>query len=54
MRSVLDVRPLPQPDDASCGPTCLHAVYRYFGEDVPLGRLRAAIPELPDGGTLAV
>lgn len=31
----LPVRILPQPDDETCGPTCLHAVYRYWGE--PLG-----------------
>ena len=24
-----------QPDDVSCGPTCLHAVYRYFGDELP-------------------
>ena len=25
-----------QPDDLTCGPTCLHAVYRYFGDDVSI------------------
>ena len=34
-RSVrLPVRTLPQPDETTCGPTCLHAVYRYWGETV--------------------
>jgi hypothetical protein len=23
-----------QPDDSTCGPTCLHAVYCYHGDDV--------------------
>ncbi len=40
----------PQPDDLTCGPTCLHAVYRYFGEDIPLERLIAEIPMLEEGG----
>ncbi len=22
---------LPQPDETTCGPTCLHAIYRYWG-----------------------
>ena len=33
-RLVLDMPG--QPDDSTCGPTCLHAVYRYHGDDVPL------------------
>jgi hypothetical protein len=45
---------LPQPDDTTCGPTCLHAVYRYFGEDVALSAVVAGVPQLEDGGTLAV
>ncbi len=45
---------LPQPDDATCGPTCLHAVYRYYGDDVELASLIAEIPSLEGGGTLAV
>lgn len=39
-----------QPDDETCGPTCLHAVYRYFGEELPLERLVAEIPMLDEGG----
>ena len=45
---------LPQPDDTTCGPTCLHAVYRYYGDRIPLSRVIAGIPPLPTGGTLAV
>lgn len=44
----------PQPDDASCGPTCLHALYRYWGDEVELARVIDEIPQLDDGGTLAV
>ena len=39
-----------QPDDLSCGPTCLHAVYRYFGDELSLERLIAEIPMLEEGG----
>ncbi len=45
---------LPQPDDFSCGPTCLHAVYRYYGDDASLPDVIREVPQLPDGGTLAV
>lgn len=45
---------LPQPDDVTCGPTCLHAVYRYYGEDVSLSQIIEETPTLPGGGTLSV
>ncbi|MBZ0274116.1 C39 family peptidase [bacterium] len=51
------VRPfsiLPQPDETSCGPTCLHAVYRHFGDDHPLTDITEEIRWLSSGGTLAV
>jgi hypothetical protein len=54
MESRLEFEIQPQPDDAACGPTCLQAVYRFFGDDVPLRELAAAIPQLDTGGTLAV
>ncbi len=44
----------PQPDDTTCGPTCLHAVYRYHGDDVSLDEVIASTGKLADGGTLAV
>ena len=43
-----------QPDDETCGPTCLHAVYRYFGDDLPLERVIEEVPKLDTGGTLGV
>jgi hypothetical protein len=27
-----------QPDGTTCGPTCLHAIYRYFDDAIPLNR----------------
>jgi hypothetical protein len=51
-RSAIEI--LPQPDDATCGPTCLHAVYRAYGDEIPLEQVIAEVPPLPDGGTLAI
>jgi hypothetical protein len=51
---ALDLAILSQPDDAACGPTCLHAVYRYFGDELPLDDVTAEVPRLAGGGTLAV
>jgi len=45
---------LPQPDDVTCGPTSLHAVYRHFGLQIPLAQLISEIDFLEEGGTLAV
>lgn len=50
----LDVAMLPQPDDVTCGPTCLHAVYDFLGKTEPLPRLIERVNSLKDGGTLAV
>jgi hypothetical protein len=43
-----------QPDTTTCGPTCLHAVYRHFGEEITLGRIIDEIQRLDHGGTLDV
>jgi len=45
---------LPQPDEITCGPTCLHALYRYYGDDLPLEQVITEVPMLEGGGTLAV
>jgi hypothetical protein len=50
----LELEVLRQPDDTTCGPTCLHAVYRYFGDETDLGSVVAEVEPLPGGGTLAV
>lgn len=51
-RLKLDI--LRQPDDFTCGPTCLHAVYRYFNDHQPLPKVIGEVPKLANGGTLAV
>ncbi len=45
---------LPQPNDVSCGPTCLHAVYNYFGETLDLNKVIKEVKQVKGGGTLAV
>ncbi len=54
METRLHLDMLPQPDDTTCGPTCLHALYDYHADPVPLGQVVREVPALPDGGTLAV
>ena len=44
----------PQPDDVTCGPTCLDAVYRFYGDTVGLEHLLREVAMTPTGGTLAV
>lgn len=53
-KKKLTLEILPQPDDSTCGPTCLHAVYRYYGDDVTLDHVIASTPTLEGGGTLGV
>jgi len=45
---------LSQPDAITCGPTCLHAVYRFYNDDEELSRLIKEVHSFEDGGTLAV
>jgi hypothetical protein len=50
----LPITILRQPDDTTCGPTCLHAVYNYYGEDISLDEVITDTETLQAGGTLAV
>lgn len=45
---------LPQPNDTTCGPTCLHGIYRYYGDSISLDQVVKEIPQFHDGGTLSV
>ncbi|MCS6832683.1 MAG: cysteine peptidase family C39 domain-containing protein, partial [Flammeovirgaceae bacterium] len=51
---LLDIKILPQPDDVTCGPTSLHAVYQYYGYHIELSQLIEETQTLENGGTLAV
>ncbi len=54
MKYRIQLQVLPQPDDSTCGPTCLQSVYRYLGRELPLQGLIDEVPTLDHGGTLAV
>jgi hypothetical protein len=43
-----------QPDEVTCGPTCLQALYRYYGDMIPLKEVILGVKQLKTGGTLAV
>lgn len=53
-RVRLPVEMLAQPDETTCGPTCLHAVNRYWGRQEPLVQVIARAGKLERGGTVAV
>lgn len=44
----------PQPDDTTCGPTCLHAIYEYYKDSITLDQVIQEIPQFKEGGTLSV
>lgn len=54
MERVLDFSILSQPDETTCGPSCLHAVYRYYGYDIGLDQVIQEVRNLEGGGTLDV
>lgn len=54
MENRLPYQILAQPDETTCGPTCLHSVYRYYGDELPLEQVIREVGALQEGGTLAV
>jgi hypothetical protein len=50
----LSVQRFLQPDDVSCGPTCLRKVFDYYGMSVGESDVLRALERNDDGGTLAV
>jgi hypothetical protein len=53
VHTELTLEILPQPTDETCGPSCLHAVYAFFGDALPLDRVIDEVTRLGTGGTLA-
>jgi hypothetical protein len=51
---ALEVPRFEQPDELTCGPTCLAAVYSYYGRRCTVEEVIEEIRRNPDGGTLAV
>ena len=43
-----------QPDEVTCGPTCLHALYQYYDDKISLPQVIREVKSLKNGGTLAV
>ena len=54
MDTLLDFDINKQPDNTTCGPTCLHAVYRYYNDSISLQEVISEVSLLEEGGTLAV
>jgi len=50
MRERLRFEIAAQPDEVTCGPTCLHGIYRYFGDDIPLDEVIGGVDMLSSGG----
>lgn len=53
MHTELTLEILAQPNDETCGPACLHAVYRFFEDPLPLEQVVEEVRLLGTGGTLA-
>lgn len=54
MTNLLELDMAAQPDNTTCGPTSLHAVYRYYNDNISLEQVIQEVVCLPGGGTLAV
>jgi len=54
LNTQLDFQITPQLDDTTCGPACLHAVYRYYGDSLAFEGVTQEVREVASGGTLAV
>ncbi len=50
---MLDLNIHTQPDDETCGPTCLHAIYQYYGLGLSLKEVIDKVERSLSGGTLA-
>lgn len=50
---MIDLTIRTQPDDETCGPTCLHAIYQYYGQPIKLSELIQEVERSASGGTLA-
>lgn len=52
MSNAISISMLPQPNDTTCGPTCLHTIYNFYGDSIDLEELIVDIDQLEGGGTL--
>ena len=54
MGITLNFKIQPQPTETTCGPSCLHAVYNFYGDHIALEEVTREVKRLEEGGTLAV
>lgn len=55
MRKKISLTIQRQPDNTTCGPTCLHAVYNYYDDPITLQQCIKGVQQFEKGGgTLAV
>lgn len=52
LESLIELDISSQPDDTTCGPTCLHAIYKFYDDDIPLQQVIDEVLNLKGGGTL--
>lgn len=50
---MIDFKMMSQPDDESCGPTCLFAIYQHYGLDITYDTVVREVDRSLSGGTLA-
>ncbi len=53
MRKELPFDITPQPNDVTCGAACLHALYQFHGDMLPIEQVIQEVPQVDTGGTLA-
>lgn len=50
---MIDFKMTSQPDDESCGPTCLYAIYQHYGLNISYDEVVKQVERSISGGTLA-
>ncbi len=50
---MIDLTMQTQPNDETCGPTCLHAIYHHYGLHISLNDVINGVARSHSGGTLA-
>lgn len=50
---MINIKINTQPDDETCGSTCLHAIYQYYGYDISMEEVTKTVKRSASGGTLA-
>jgi hypothetical protein len=51
---MLSVPIYQQPDETTCGPTCLHSIYQYYEKTYSLDSIIEDVEQFEEGGTIGV